>query len=515
PQNKTVSAWRTDTTPGGDGSNYNEIKFEDQRERELFFIQAERDRAKLVKRDETSMVGRDQTELIQRDAILAVQANRTQVVHVDESVAVGQDRTTQVRRDESTAVGRDQSTVVVRDRTDTVGHSQVTTVGVDRTHRIGTQERSFIGSRIAWTIAPGLAEALADGMGDVLDGPAGEMLGPVAPRLRQAATSVLESDTLKALTELLDTTSRSETPIARWLQRPLEALDPFMPQALSQVLALAASPSRRLRGDGGTPAQNGSSLPPTEIEMVNRKIKLTTGQATITLDGPDVRIEADRNITLIANQQVKVRSVGDDLVLRGGPMVLLNPESGDADRPHRARKGFPAVALPAAPVAGRSPNPAELTAIGQALGANHHDMAIDLVAEAFELDLTPVVDVFYAPSSMARVTAGFDGRVALGADAFQSAAHLASALIFGGAQAALAAALRRQSYGGWPEGPGGRDAQLAADAWAYQAEVDAAPMTGLDAHPVEMAHAQRSVTDAQQSMSPGGRSAFAAGELPT
>jgi uncharacterized protein involved in type VI secretion and phage assembly len=51
-------------------------------------------------------------------------------------------------------------------------------------------------------------------------------------------------------------------------------------------------------------------------EMVEQKITFTTGQASITLDGPDILIEAQGKII--------VRSEGDDLVLKGGPMVKIN-----------------------------------------------------------------------------------------------------------------------------------------------------------------------------------------------
>jgi type VI secretion system secreted protein VgrG len=51
-------------------------------------------------------------------------------------------------------------------------------------------------------------------------------------------------------------------------------------------------------------------------EMVEQKITFTTGQASITLDGPDILIEAQGKII--------VKSDGDDVVLKGGPMVKIN-----------------------------------------------------------------------------------------------------------------------------------------------------------------------------------------------
>lgn len=64
-----------------------------------------------------------------------------------------------------------------------------------------------------------------------------------------------------------------------------------------------------------------SASPPPSVEstgltMVDGRITLTTGEASITLDGADIRIEAKGKIV--------VRSEGDDVVLRGGPRLLLN-----------------------------------------------------------------------------------------------------------------------------------------------------------------------------------------------
>jgi uncharacterized protein involved in type VI secretion and phage assembly len=56
----------------------------------------------------------------------------------------------------------------------------------------------------------------------------------------------------------------------------------------------------------------------TGIEVVDRKITFTTGEASITLEGPNVTIEAKGVIT--------VKSKGDDVIIKGGPNVKINCE---------------------------------------------------------------------------------------------------------------------------------------------------------------------------------------------
>jgi type VI secretion system secreted protein VgrG len=57
PENKAVSGWKSDSSPGSGG--FNEIRFEDGKGRELVHVQAERNLSKLVKVDEKEVTGRE------------------------------------------------------------------------------------------------------------------------------------------------------------------------------------------------------------------------------------------------------------------------------------------------------------------------------------------------------------------------------------------------------------------------------------------------------------------------
>lgn len=57
------------------------------------------------------------------------------------------------------------------------------------------------------------------------------------------------------------------------------------------------------------------SLKKTKVEMSDKKILLTTGDATILLDGPDIFIEAKDAIGILAEGEV---------IIQGGPNVYLN-----------------------------------------------------------------------------------------------------------------------------------------------------------------------------------------------
>ena len=86
----------------------------------------------------------------------------------------------------------------------------------------------------------------------------------------------------------------------------------------------------------------------TGIDMVDRKITLSTGEATITLEGPNITLAAAAGILLeaastitvhaathihvAAGASVTIEAKGGDVLIQGGPMVRINPEAGDAEQ---------------------------------------------------------------------------------------------------------------------------------------------------------------------------------------
>jgi type VI secretion system secreted protein VgrG len=87
------------------------------------------------------------------------------------------------------------------------------------------------------------------------------------------------------------------------------------------------------------PSDPPATVPPTKITMHDKYIEATTGEATIILQGPDVSIRANGNISLSADgaisivakeevaingMAVKVVADEGDVTIQGGPMVKIN-----------------------------------------------------------------------------------------------------------------------------------------------------------------------------------------------
>ncbi|WP_231511086.1 type VI secretion system tip protein TssI/VgrG [Chondromyces apiculatus] len=110
PENKTQSGWKSESYPGGGGSN--EFRFEDAKGREQVYIQAEKDLKKLVKDSEEVTIGANRTKTVKGNDALTVLGNRTKMVRKNEQEKVAQNKTTSVGINRATQVGMSDTTTV-------------------------------------------------------------------------------------------------------------------------------------------------------------------------------------------------------------------------------------------------------------------------------------------------------------------------------------------------------------------------------------------------------------------
>ena len=92
PDNKTISTWKSDSSPGSGG--FNEIKYEDKKADELFYVQAEKNLRKLVKHNETITVLHDREKHVGVNETDTTGVNRTEVTGVNRTETTGANRTT-------------------------------------------------------------------------------------------------------------------------------------------------------------------------------------------------------------------------------------------------------------------------------------------------------------------------------------------------------------------------------------------------------------------------------------
>lgn len=314
PDNKTVSTWKAASSPGGDG--FNEVKMENKAGHELLYQQAEKDMAVLVKNDEVHMVGHDRSVMVEHDEVKSVKNDRTHVVQHDERTAVQNDRVEQVGHDEHVgvgndrvhqikandtlgvgknhvvqvgksavlAVGEDRSVHVGKDEQVSVGQDQSVSVGQSRSTSVGINDALQVGSRYTVTVSNGLTGKLASALGGVLDGGAlaslSKVVGPFA------------TGPLQQIVGKLAKTSIGATPLAKLIQGPAAALQEVLPGPLKSLGSMVSGQIDALLGD----LFGVSGGPPTTFDMVDKKITLTTGDASIVLDGGKIILQAKEGI---------------------------------------------------------------------------------------------------------------------------------------------------------------------------------------------------------------------------
>ncbi len=129
PANATQSGIKTRSSKGASAENFNEIRMEDKKGEEHFYIQAEKDQQILVKNDRTRSVGHN------------------------EEVEIGNDRTVQVAANETVSVGANELREVTNNRTRNVGANETITISKLKTLNVGLNDMTNVGGAQEVTVA--------------------------------------------------------------------------------------------------------------------------------------------------------------------------------------------------------------------------------------------------------------------------------------------------------------------------------------------------------------------------
>jgi type VI secretion system secreted protein VgrG len=146
-EKKTQSGLKSHSTKGGNASNFNEIRFDDDKGREELHVQAERDMTTLVKNDQvttvdvnrTVTVGENQTTKVHAKRTTTVDAEDSKTVHGSESTTVDLNRELIVTGESKTQVTKKAALGFSADRETKVVGTDETTVGKSVLKQGGTK----------------------------------------------------------------------------------------------------------------------------------------------------------------------------------------------------------------------------------------------------------------------------------------------------------------------------------------------------------------------------------------
>jgi type VI secretion system secreted protein VgrG len=120
PDDQTRSTIKSNTSRNGGG--FNEIRFEDKKDSEEIFIQAEKDFNRVVKNNDTLKVGFEKKD----------KGDQTIQIKNDQSLDVGNDRTLHVAHDQTVTIDNNLASTVKKDETRTVNGNQTVQVDGDQ-----------------------------------------------------------------------------------------------------------------------------------------------------------------------------------------------------------------------------------------------------------------------------------------------------------------------------------------------------------------------------------------------
>lgn len=144
PDNKTQSTLKSRSSLSGGADNFNEIRFEDKKDSEEVYFQAEKDLNSLIKNDETRDVKHDRTVKIEND-------DTKEVTH-DLKLTVGHDRTSKVDHDQSSTVGNNDEETVAMKQTIKIGQDQSETIGGKRSVSVAMNNSETVGGSETVTV---------------------------------------------------------------------------------------------------------------------------------------------------------------------------------------------------------------------------------------------------------------------------------------------------------------------------------------------------------------------------
>lgn len=161
PANDTQSGVKSRSSKGGASDNFNEIRFEDKKGDEEFYIHAEKDKKEVVENDNDESVGHDEKLKVGNDQIVDIGNNRTENVKKNEAITIGKDQSINIGNNRTENVKKDEAITIGGNRTESVTKNESVEVGGDRNLNVTKKQNVSIGD--ARTVTVGKDDQLSVG----------------------------------------------------------------------------------------------------------------------------------------------------------------------------------------------------------------------------------------------------------------------------------------------------------------------------------------------------------------
>jgi type VI secretion system secreted protein VgrG len=175
PDDKTQSTLRSNSSPGGNGSN--ELRFEDAAGRELVYLHAQKDFNIVVENDKTQQVGGNETLLVKKDRTKTIEGNQALEVKKNDDSVIGGNQTLEVIKDRSTTVTGNHTETVVGDQSIAVNSNQNIMIAMASAETVGLGKMLNVGGAYAITVGAALNQLIGGIMAEQVGGSKTETVG--------------------------------------------------------------------------------------------------------------------------------------------------------------------------------------------------------------------------------------------------------------------------------------------------------------------------------------------------
>lgn len=117
PKHKTRSTWRSQTHKG---QGFNEIRFEDENQREEIYVHAQKDQNIHINHNESTFIGNDRDEHVEQNEKIYIGHDRQEQVVHDEAVEIGNDRKHHIVNNEFLHIDQNQNIKIGDSRIETI-----------------------------------------------------------------------------------------------------------------------------------------------------------------------------------------------------------------------------------------------------------------------------------------------------------------------------------------------------------------------------------------------------------
>ncbi|MCP3690058.1 MAG: type VI secretion system tip protein VgrG, partial [Gammaproteobacteria bacterium] len=162
---KTQSGIKTRSSKSGSSSNFNELRFDDNKGSEQIYIHAEHNMDTQIENNESLTVDVDRTKTIGNNENSSIGKNRDKSVGENQSESIGDSKTIDVGNNHNETIGSDKTVDVGSNHTESIGKNMSITVGDNLSENVGKKIDIVAGDQIV--LKTGSASITMKSNGDI------------------------------------------------------------------------------------------------------------------------------------------------------------------------------------------------------------------------------------------------------------------------------------------------------------------------------------------------------------